>query len=104
MISISNEEEIFDLHFCVERISDPDSNITKEMTLKVLNEKCTCAENGKKGHNSVEINNNDDAEEDDAEGAKFIKRLLQGLVKLLLILLFLLLFEFKHVKKGWVNI
>ena len=86
MISISNEEEIFDLHFCVERISDPDSNITKEMTLKLLNAKCICTENGKTGNNSVEINNNDDAEEDNADGAKFIKRLLQGLVKISLLL------------------
>ena len=83
MIAVTDEEEIFNFHSCITQISDPDSNIIKELTSKVLAAECVCNENSQQKHsgNSLEINNNnDDGDIDDkGNGARFIKKLF-GLV------------------------
>ena len=83
MIAVTDEEEIFNFHSCITQISDPDSNIIKELTSKVLATECVCNEKSQQRHSgdSLEINNNndDDKIDDKGNGARFIKKLF-GLV------------------------
>ena len=84
MIAVTDEEEIFNFHSCITQISDPDSNIIKELTSKVLATECICNEKSqpkKHSGDGLEINNNndDDKIDDKGNGARFIKKLF-GLV------------------------
>ena len=84
MIAVTDEQEVFNLHSCIGRISDPDSNVIKELTSNVLTTACVCKEIGLTRNNSdrAEINNNINDEEPDntdENGSKFIKKLF-GLV------------------------
>ena len=83
MIAVTDEEEIFNFHSCITQISDPDSNIIKELTSKVLATECVCNEKSQQKHSadSLEINNNNDDDDidDKGNGARFIKKLF-GLV------------------------
>ena len=83
MIAVTDEQEIFSLHSCIGRISDPDSNVIKELTSRVLATiDCVCDNVGRVSE-SLEINNNNNNEEKDEiaeDGAKFIKKLF-GLVR-----------------------
>ena len=83
MIAVTDEEEIFNFHSCITQISDPDSNIIKELTSKVLATECTCNEKSQQKHSGdgLEINNNndDDKIDDKGNGTRFIKKLF-GLV------------------------
>ena len=87
MIAVTDEEEIFNFHSCITQISDPDSNIIKELTSKVLATECVCNEKSQQKHSgdSLEINNNndDDKIDDKGNGTRFIKKLF-GLVSLIL--------------------
>ena len=80
MIAVTDEEEIFNFHSCIAQISDPDSNIIKELTSKALATECVCNEKSQQRHcgDSLEINNNnddDDGIDDKGNGARFIKKL-----------------------------
>ena len=82
MIAVTDEQEIYALHSCIGRISDPDSSVIKELTSKVL-ATIDCVRD-EKGHvsESSEINNNNEKEgkgEKSQDGEKFIKKLF-GLV------------------------
>ena len=82
MIAVTNEKEIFNLHSYIGRVSDPDSNVIKELTSNVLENNCICEENDLSRENG-EINNNgnDDAlNEKNEDGCKFIQKLF-GLVR-----------------------
>ena len=83
MIAVTDEEEIFNFHSCITQISDPDSNIIKELTSKVLATECACNEKSQQKHSGdgLEINNNndDDKIDDKGNGTRFIKKLF-GLV------------------------
>ena len=83
MIAVTDEEEIFNFHSCITQISDPDSNIIKELTSKVLATECACNEKSPQKHSGdgLEINNNndDDKIDDKGNGTRFIKKLF-GLV------------------------
>ena len=83
MIAVTDEEEIFNFHSCITQISDPDSNIIKELTSKVLATECVCNEKPQQKHSGdgLEINNNNDDDKiyDKGNGARFIKKLF-GLV------------------------
>ena len=84
MIAVTDEQEIFSLHSCIGRISDPDSNVIKELTSKVFATiDCVCDVKGYFSE-SAEINNNNNEEtrEKSEDGAKFIKKLF-GLVIIL---------------------
>ena len=87
MIAVTDEEEIFNFHSCITQISDPDSNIIKELTSKVLATECACNEKSQQKHSGdgLEINNNndDDKIDDKGNGTRFIKKLF-GLVSLIL--------------------
>ena len=87
MIAVTDEEEIFNFHSCITQISDPDSNIIKELTSKVLATECVCDEKSQQKHSGdgLEINNNNDDNDidDKGNGARFIKKLF-GLVSLTL--------------------
>ena len=83
MIAVTDEQEIYALHSCIGRISDPDSNVIKELTSKVLATIDTVSdEKGLVKEITVVKNNNDNEEKDDEsqDGAKFIKKLF-GLVR-----------------------
>ena len=80
MIAITDEQEVFNLHSCIGRISDPDSNLIKELTSKVLATDCVCDENGRNS-DSNEINNNNEPSNNKEDGSKFIKKIF-GLVRL----------------------
>ena len=81
MIAVTNEQEVFNLHSCIGRISDPNSDVIKELTSAVLETDCICDKNGVCSE-STEINNNsNDALNSTEDGSKFIKKLF-GLVRL----------------------
>ena len=77
MIAISDEQEVYNLHSCIERMSDADADITKDMTAKVLKEKCNCYDikRGSQQQKNVEINNNEQTDEQQQEGSKFVRKL-----------------------------
>ena len=83
MIAVTDEEEIFNFHSCITQISDPDSNIIKELTSKVLATECACNEKSQQKHSGdgLVINNNNDDDKIDykGNGTRFIKKLF-GLV------------------------
>ena len=85
MIAVTNEQEIFNLHSCLGRISDPDSNVIKELTSKVFSTDCICEEIDHSTQ-SKEINNNnnnnDESISKNEDGSKFIQKLF-GLVRVL---------------------
>ena len=83
MIAVTNEQEIFNLHSCLGRVSDSDSNVIKELTSKVLATACICKENDPSTQNT-EINNNKSNNDEPIytkeDGSKFIQKLF-GLVR-----------------------
>ena len=83
MIAVTNEQEIFNLHSCLGRISDPASDVIKELTSKVLATDCICKENDCSTQ-STEINNNNSNKDEPIyekeDGSKFIQKLF-GLVR-----------------------
>ena len=83
MIAVTDEEEICNLHSRIGQVSDPDSNIIKELTEQVLCTKCVCIENGKS--KSAEINNNEESNTNqEKDGFKFIRKLF-GLVMIVIV-------------------
>ena len=77
MIAVTDEQEIFSLHSSIGRISDPDSNVIKELTSKVLATiDCVCDEKGHVSESSeINNNNNEETREKSEDGTKFIKKL-----------------------------